>query len=112
METSSEVKKALEWYSVRRVVEVTGKVVTFRQTFDDYHQAEEYVKALGYNIGSMQSSSPMALSKACEYIAKWRNIYEEHYPKIEGLILFHREWNEDFTAGPVDVVLFDNAKGE
>lgn len=85
-----------------------GKVSAEEKTFDrterDFGavtQAEDYLEAAGYSIGSMQSDNPRALVKGKLRIAKWWNIDREEYHRIDGLML-----SDDYRTGSVLVVLF------
>lgn len=57
--------------------------------FDVINEAERFLKEQGYAIGSMCRDEPMAFAKAdkVSYIAKWRNIDENEYPMMDGVLL-------------------------
>lgn len=55
--------------------------------FDIITDVRDHLKSEGFNIGSMCRDEPMAISKQCTYIAKWRNIDYDEYNKMDGVIL-------------------------
>ena len=65
-------------------------------------EAEKLATAYGYQIGSMCRNEPIALAKNANYIAKWKNINSDEWPKIEGLLL-----SDDFRNGSVYLVEFN-----
>jgi len=84
-----ELKNKIEKYAnlLNKKIANTTFVKGNGTTFDAIYKAEEIVKEMGYNKGSMCIDEPIALSKKASYIAKWRNIYPTDYPRIEGLLL-------------------------
>lgn len=85
-----------------KIAESTGRkavpMATFESTndFEAIDDARNFMQAHGYNVGSMCRDEPMACSKNADYIAKWRNIGSEEWPKIEALIVA-----KDMRRGPV-----------
>ena len=57
--------------------------------FDSYHQAERWLQARGYLIGSMQAGSPTGAMPAAEYdyVAKWRNLSPSEQRACAALIV-------------------------
>jgi hypothetical protein len=58
-----------------------------KDDFEGYYQALTYAKSQGYVAGPLQRDDPVACAKCMEYVAKWRNIAREEYPKVEALLI-------------------------
>ncbi len=71
-------------------------------TFGAVSKAEKYCKKKGYSVGSMQRDAYRALAKGDISMAKWHNIEESEYPRIDGLMVSH-----DFREGSATVILFE-----
>jgi hypothetical protein len=63
--------------------------------FEAVGMAKEFLRNQGYKIGSMCQDEPITASKKAKYIAKWRNIEIEDWPKIEAVMI-----SENFRNGP------------
>ena len=75
---------------------IISKTMTFKQNVEDIDgafvaisKAEQYLKSMGYVVGSMCMDMPMGFAKSdkVNYIAKWRNIPKEDYSKLDGIII-------------------------
>jgi len=73
--------------------------------FSAFHQAEEWLRELGYLTGSMDARSPIGFAPALEtdYIPKWHNMTGWDMQKLHGVIL-----SNDFRSGEVRVVFCEN----
>jgi len=70
--------------------------------FSASSEAENVVKeGFKMNYGSMCCDDPIAISKACSYIAKWRNIGPDEYHKMDGFLI-----SLNFREDDVAIVLF------
>lgn len=96
--------KAMYVKTLGKKVVNTMKFEADGDDFDAITAAENYLKELGYTIGSMQRDAPIAFAKAdkIRYISKWHNIGEEDYPRIEGIIV-----SDDMRNGDVELIFFD-----
>ena len=65
------------------------------EDFDAVNQARNYLRKQGFYIGSMCGDEPIAASTKVRYIAKWRNISIDDWPKIEAVMV-----SQDFRNGP------------
>lgn len=57
--------------------------------FDAYNGAVEWLRAKGFEVGSMDRHCPVGVAKNCDYIAKWTNINYWDRKLLDGLILPH-----------------------
>ncbi|MEY2703512.1 MAG: hypothetical protein RLY43_2151, partial [Bacteroidota bacterium] len=71
-------------------------------TFGAINKAEEQVQSLGYSKGSMCRDEPIALVKGDCHIAKWYNISQSEYNRIDGLLI-----SKDFREGAVTLYIFN-----
>ncbi len=69
--------------------------------FKNIHTASDRLRDEGYSLGSMCRDEPIAFAKGERYIAKWRNIGYEDYPKMDGVLM-----SSDFRNGEVTIVYF------
>jgi hypothetical protein len=87
--------------SAKMIAEATGRKAVMIARFDSTEDFEAVTKAKnfmlenGYRIGSMCGDEPMACAKDVSYIAKWRNIDIEEWPKVQAVIV-----SEDMRNGP------------
>jgi len=83
------------------IAEATGRKAvlvesfTSDKDFEAIHAAEEFLTSKGYTIGGMCSDEPIAAARGLEYIAKWRNISQKEWPKVEAVIV-----SENMRNGP------------
>lgn len=69
--------------------------------FNSCYAAEEWCKAAGLSVGSMQRGEPRCLMRGDVYVAKWRNLSAAE--RIE----CHGAMTGDMRNGPVTVEVFD-----
>jgi hypothetical protein len=76
-------------------------------TFGAFYQAQEYIKDLGYEIGSMDRDNPIGFAdnEKFGYIAKWHNLTPKDKEQLYGVII-----SNDFREGAVDVLFFAPSK--
>jgi hypothetical protein len=55
--------------------------------FDAINNAREYLKDLGYTIGSMQGSYPIAFATGVNYISKWDGLSGSDIPRLDGVVI-------------------------
>ena len=92
-----------------KIAKLAGKAIISREDFpagddfDAYNKAVDYARSMNLNAGSMQREAPVALANADQfgYVAKWRNISQDEYPGLSGVIL-----GEDKRNGNISVILF------
>ena len=95
--------KIQEWCDkLNRKAKFTIAFYSNGETFSAYSNACKRVQELGFLNGPLCGGDPVALAKSVSYIAKWRNIPEEDYGKIEGLIL-----SEDYRYKESAIVVFE-----
>ena len=82
---------------------VTGWEIKDEKEFPSEIEAENWAKENGYSIGSMQRGAPRAMAQGDMYIAKWRNIGDEDYERIEALLLVSGEQGDRSAK----IVFFD-----
>lgn len=70
-------------------------------TFEAIHQAENHLAKEGYTVGCLCNNEPMGFAKGVNYVAKWRNIDPNDYPRLNGVII-----SDDFREGGVKIVYF------
>lgn len=77
---------------------------TFDQTgdFEAYNAAEEWLKSMGYSIGSMQREAPVGFKKGDYDIAKWRNLDDQDKALLDGVIE-----GESKRNGPITVTFYN-----
>jgi len=91
------------------ISKIAGKkivnVKTFKNNddFDAYNKAVDELRNEGYQVGSMCSDDPIGFADNADikYIAKWKNISSDEYPKLDGVIV-----SEDFRCNGCIVVYF------
>lgn len=94
-----------------KIASVSGKQmykeVDFSSTedFQAVDMARELLESEGYCVGSMCRDEPMAAAKGTDYVAKWRNINQSDWPRIEAVIV-----SKDMRSGPVHVCYFEPRK--
>jgi hypothetical protein len=77
---------------------------TFKNTGDTFsgvRAAEDYIRQLGYSLGSMERHRPIGLLKGeGHYISKWTRMTDAEHNQLDG-------WLEgpDYREGDVTVVL-------
>ena len=72
-------------------------------TFQSYYNAENYLKEMGYSIGSMQGPAPIGFSDKFDYISKWRNMSSEEHKQLDGVMIA----DGGFREGSVLVLFFN-----
>jgi len=91
--------------SDNRVPKMAMTIRTFvpktEESFDAINQAREWLRAKGYNIGSMSGDEPIGLSKRYKMISKWYNLSTEDRALLDGVLE-----SEDFRNGKVTLKLF------
>ena len=100
-ERIKELNERLGRYN-KKSKEFFGAPVVETNTFKAIHEARKYVKDLGYNIGSMQGSAPIGISKKYDYISKWRNMSHVEHASLDGYII-----SNDMRNGNVEVVIWE-----
>jgi hypothetical protein len=78
---------------------------TFAQTgdFSAMNEAEKFLEANGYSIGSCERGSPRGILKGDWTIAKWRNLDKTDVAAMHG------KMTGDMRNGPVLVELFEES---
>lgn len=76
-------------------------------TFKSFYNAENYLKELGYAIGSMQMNSPIGFidSENFDYVSKWGNMNQEERKQLDGVII-----STDFREGESIIVWYKSPK--
>jgi hypothetical protein len=76
-------------------------------TFTAFRAAEDFLKELGYTVGSMCLDSPIGFADADNfgYVAKWYNIDPTDRSHLDGVIL-----SEDFREGGCRILFFNTPK--
>jgi hypothetical protein len=101
-ERIKELNERLGRYN-KKSKEFFGAPVVETNTFKAITEARKYVENLGYNVGSMQSSAPMGISKKYQgYISKWRNMTSNEHSMLDGYII-----SNDMRNGNVEVVIWE-----
>ena len=72
-------------------------------TFTAIHEAEAFVRDLGYTVGSMCGGEPIGFALGYDYVAKWYNIDHGDRSRLDGLLLH----DGGFREGGVKVVFFN-----
>jgi hypothetical protein len=95
--------KIKDWCKkLNRKAKYTITFLNYEEGFSSFFKAVERSFELGYSAGMLCGDDPIALAKSAEYNGKWKDIPEEEYPKIEGLIL-----SNNFIKDEVAVVVFE-----
>ena len=66
--------------------------------FSAFHEAEEFVRRNGFDIGSMESKNPIGIHRNAT-ISKWTRMSREEQESLDG-----RMESEDFRNGHVTVL--------
>ena len=104
-ENRAKVQESLENYKKRYTVPdrpiVGGKYFSANGTFVAITEAEKFVRAAGYSIGSMQRDYPIAIAHGDCLISKWCNLGKD-VDRIDGYIIPDPEFRE----GGATVIFF------
>lgn len=71
-------------------------------TFESYYAASKWAKENGYECGSMDGRSPIALMKDYDYVAKWHNISVKDRKIVHGVMI-----SDYFREKPVTILIFE-----
>ena len=76
-------------------------------TFEAFRAAEDFLKELGYTVGSMCLKDPIGFADAdkFEYVAKWHNIDVTDRASLDGVVL-----SNDFREGGCRILFFNTPK--
>lgn len=77
-----------------------------RGTFNAFYSAENYLKELGYSVGSMCRSEPIGFKHGDLYVAKWYNLSKEDREQLDGIMLPE----PDFREGGAVILFFNPPK--
>ena len=76
-------------------------------TFTAFRSAEDFLKELGYVVGSMCMNDPIGFADADQYgyVAKWQNIDVPERSHLDGVII-----SDDFREGGCRILFFNPPK--
>lgn len=76
-------------------------------TFQSYYNASDYLKDMGYTVGSMQGGSPIGFAddSVYEYVSKWGNMTRADHEKLDGVII-----SSGFREGESLILFFKEPK--
>lgn len=76
-------------------------------TFQAYYAAEQFLRELGYVVGSMCRNEPIGFADddTYDYVAKWYNIDVSDRLRLDGVMI-----SDDFREGNVDVLFLTPPK--
>jgi hypothetical protein len=76
-------------------------------TFEAFRAAEDFLKELGYTVGSMCLKDPIGFADAdkFEYVAKWHNIDATDRASLDGVVI-----SDDFREGGCRILFFNTPK--
>lgn len=69
--------------------------------FQASREVEGLARSMGYAIGSMEHSNPVALYRGASRVGKWNSLDSECVKRLDGIIV-----SDDFRSGPVVMVKF------
>jgi hypothetical protein len=72
-------------------------------TFNAFYNAENYLREMGYNTGSMEGVNPIGFSEKSNYISKWWNMTATEHKLLDGAMIPLG----GFREGGVLVLFFD-----
>lgn len=72
-------------------------------TFQSFYNAENYLKEMGYSIGSMEGPYPIGFSDKFDYISKWNNMNGSEHKQLDGIMVAEG----GFREGSVLVLFFN-----
>ena len=71
-------------------------------TFQAFYKAQDFLKDLGFTVGSMCGPDPIGFARGYDYVAKWHNLTQGDKSSLDGLLLHEG----GFREGGVTVVFF------
>lgn len=57
-----------------------------KKDFEAFYKARDFLKSIGFSVGSMQRDDPIGIRRGDWDIAKWRNLSEDDMSKLDGTI--------------------------
>lgn len=69
--------------------------------FSAFYNAENYLKDMGYKIGSMEGPNPIGFSNSATYISKWCNMTSKEHQNLDGAMI-----SDNFRTGSVTILWF------
>jgi len=72
-------------------------------TFAAYYNSTNYLKDMGYSVGSMCLNHPIGFAYHVNSVAKWVNLTQEEKDSVDGVILAQHEFRE----GGVIILFFN-----
>lgn len=71
-------------------------------TFQSFYEARNWATNMGYEIGSMNGSNPIAMMKGYDYVAKWNNLNRKEQQSVHGVMI-----SDYFREKPVTILIFE-----
>ncbi len=65
------------------------------EKFGGLKESRDYLKDLGYGVGSTFINEPIGFVYGVEYVFKWKNLSKDEKMKLDGVILPNRDYEKE-----------------